>query len=121
MVDNVTAFPGTKDLPENLLQVAPVPFTYCRQDAIILDAHSRSVQCADPKCGATLDPFGYLLSNAQTISRAWSNHKHVTHQVNELVGRVEALKKEEQRLRAMIKRLQEKSGAVVTVRSRESI
>lgn len=120
MNDNVTPFPGAADLPENPLQIAPRPLVWCNHQSIMLDQHTRSVHCADLKCGAVLDPFNYLMKNASTLQCAWQNYREVTRQVREVAERVGMLKKEEQRLRAMIKRLQEKSGAVIAVRAKES-
>ena len=119
--DNVKPFPGAGDLPENPLQIEPRPagVYFCRHDAVTLDEHTRTIKCADPKCGAILDPFGFLMSHARTIERAWSAHAHAMRQANEIAERVSVLKKEEQRLRAMVKRLQDKSGAVLTVRNRD--
>ena len=120
MTDNVTQFPGAEALPENPLQMAPRPglFSYCQHESVVLDDVRRTVQCADPKCGAVLDPFDFLKHNAQVIQRAWSAHRAVMLQANQVTERVHALKKEEQRLRAMVKRLQDKSGSVVNVRGR---
>lgn len=118
MNDNVVSLPGTQPLPENPMEIKP-RMSYCQHDRIIIDPHTRSVQCADIKCGAVLDPFNYLLNNAMSISRAWSSHKMVSTLAGELVERVGVLKKEEKRLRDMIKRLQEKTGAVVSPRNRE--
>lgn len=115
MSDNVATFPGSPDLPENNMQLAPRLPGWCNHDSVVLDEHTRTMKCADVKCGATLDPFDYLRSNAHSIARAWNAHREVMRQANEVAERVSVLKKEEQRLRAMVKRLQEKSGAVVTV------
>jgi hypothetical protein len=118
--DNITPFPGATDLPVNPLGVESSGYRhFCSHDFVTLDAHTRTVQCAGPKCGAVLDPFNFLLSNAQTIRRAWDAHAQAMRQTNEVAERVSMLKKEEQRLRAMVKRLQEKSGAVLNVRNRE--
>ena len=116
---NVTRFPGSpgvQELPENPLQLAPRPFKYCGHDAVLLDEHSRTVTCTE--CGALLDPFDYLRSNARTISSAWALHAHMRQEIAVLVERVDTLKKEEKRLRAMVKRLQEKSGAVLATRGK---
>jgi hypothetical protein len=114
--DNVTAFPGGADLPENPMQIAPKHLTWCSHDAVILDGHTRTMQCADPKCGAALDPFTFLLKQVHTIESAWNAHKQAMRQANEVADRVTVLKREEQRLRAMVKRLQEKTGAVIVAR-----
>lgn len=121
MNDNVTRFPGGSDLPDNPLKIADRHPGWCDHTSIVIDRHTRSVQCANTACGAVLDPFGYLLSNAMTIQHAWAKHREVTRQATEIAERVSALKKEEQRLRAMVKRLQEKTGAVVTVRNRDAL
>lgn len=118
MTDNVTAFPGAPDLPDNPLQLAPRQPGWCRHDAVILDEHTRTIQCVDPKCGAVLDPFNFIRAQAHTISNAWDAHRQAMRQANEVAVRVTALKREEQRLRAMVKRLQDKTGAVVTTRVR---
>ena len=114
----VHAFPGT-ELPENPITVEPraagVPL-WCDHPAIRLDQHERSVHCA--KCGATLDAFNFLLSNAMTLQQAWASHKSVTNMVREMNERVASLKKEEKRLRAQVKRLQEKAGDVLVVRGK---
>lgn len=117
--NNVHALPGADGLPANPLQLAPRRLHFCSHADVLLDEHTRTITCSDPKCGAVLDPFSFLLSNAQTIQRAWSNYKHVSAQASEIAERVHALKKEEQRLRAMVKRLQEKSGGLLSTRPKE--
>lgn len=86
---------------------AALPF-HCGHEAIRLDQHDRAVFCA--RCGATLDPFMFLLNNAATIQRAWQNHHEAQRKVRELNDRIEVLAKEEKRLSAMVKRRQEKVG-----------
>ncbi len=117
MNDNIKNFPGSSNLPENPMQVADRPLGCCRHNSILSNPHTRSIQCADPKCSAMLEPFDYLLSNARSISSAWSVHRDVMRQEREANERVSKLKKKEKRLRGMVKRLQKKSGAVVMVRS----
>jgi hypothetical protein len=116
MSDNVTAFPGADGLPENPLQVAPRHLGFCNHPSVILDEHDRTVRCAEPKCGATLDAFDFLRSNARTIERAWASYRTVSREAEEVANRVHALKKEEARLRAQVKRLQDKTGSVLVVR-----
>lgn len=114
----IHAFPAA-ELPESVMTVdgkrAGEPY-FCQHPAIRLNEHDRTVHCA--KCGAALDPFNFLLHEAKTIQRAWETHKFVTTKVNELNERVTVLTKEEKRLRAQVKRLQEKSGEVVQVRGK---
>ena len=118
MNDNVTKLPGAQALPENPMELAPRHPGWCRHDAVVLDEHTRTVTCANTQCGAVLEPFAFLASNAHTIERAWSAYKQAMRQANEVAERVAALKREEQRLRAMVKRLQEKVP-VVGIRNRE--
>lgn len=119
MSDNVTSLPSASGLPENPMQLAPRPLGWCDHESIVLDEHTRTVTCANPKCGAALDPFDFLAGNARTIQRAWSAYRSAMNQANEVAERVSVLKKEEQRLRAMVKRLQEKTGSVVSTRGRD--
>lgn len=114
----IHAFPAN-ELPESVMKIDPKrpgePY-FCEHPAIRLNAHDRTVHCA--KCSATLDPFNFLLSETKTIQRAWENHRQVSTKVSELNERVTMLAKEEKRLRAQVKRLQEKSGEVVQVRGK---
>lgn len=114
--DNIRILPGAGGLPENPLRPAARRDGWCSHVNLIVDAHTRTIVCADPKCAAVIDPFDYLHSQAQQLQRAWSSHREVSRQASEIADRVHALKKEEQRLRSMVKRLQEKSGAVVSTR-----
>lgn len=118
MSDNkvVQAFPSA-ELPENLMTIesrpAGVPF-YCNHEAVTLNEHDRVVNCA--RCGATLDPFAFLVQNARTIQMAWSNYREAKNKVSELNNRIAILAKEEKRLRGQVKRLQDKTGGVLNLR-----
>ena len=118
MTDNVMQLPSAQTLPENPLALAARHPSFCSHDAVVLDVHTRTVNCANTKCGAVLDPFNFLVNNAATIERAWSSHREAMRQANEVAERVTLLKKEEQRLRSMVKRLQEKVP-VIGRRNRE--
>lgn len=118
MTENVTKFPGATVLPDNPMEMAPRHPGWCSHEQVILDEHTRTVTCSNPKCGAVLDPFNFLANNGNTIQRAWSAYEHAMQQANEVANRVSVLKKEEQRLRAMVKRLQEKVP-VLNTRGRE--
>lgn len=118
MNDNVLKFPGAHALPENPMEMAPRRLGYCNHESVTLDEHTRTVTCADPKCGAALDPFNFLASNGNTIQRAWSAYRQAMQQANKVAERVSVLKKEEQRLREIVKRLQEKVP-VLNTRSRD--
>jgi tRNA C32,U32 (ribose-2'-O)-methylase TrmJ len=111
--DKVCQFPGT-ELPENLMDIAPRKPGFCQHEKVTLDEHTRTVTCA--KCGATIDPFSFLMHNAKTIQMAWQHHRMAMHKVQELTERVDTLKREENRLRGIVKRLQVKSSAVLDVR-----
>jgi hypothetical protein len=112
----VRPFPTALGLPENPLQVAPPHTDWCRHEAVVVDPHQRTIVCADPKCGAVLDAFDFLHMNARTVQSAWQRYREVMRQANEIAERVTVLKREEQRLRAMVKRLQDKTGSVLSVR-----
>jgi hypothetical protein len=114
MTDNITQFPTKQPLPENPIELAPRPAFYCGHESVIVDEHSRTIQCANLKCGATLDAFDFVRTQSAMLARAWSRHKEVMRDAYDVADRVAKLKREEQRLRAMVKRLQEKSGSLVT-------
>ena len=107
-MSDIRTLPCAEPLPENPLDIAPRRPDYCRHDSIILDEHERTVRCR--ACDALLDPFGFLLGNAHTLQRAWQHHRHVLNEVHDLNARLHELKKQEQRLRAQVKRLQEKTS-----------
>lgn len=113
--DVIRQFPGA-ELPDNPLAIAPRKPGYCRHEKVVLDEHARTVTCA--QCAAALDPFSFLLNNAGTIQVAWQHYNHVMQKVREIHDRVDALKREENRLRGIVKRLQEKSRAVIDVRGK---
>mgnify|MGYP000328965747 FL=1 len=98
--------------------MAPRQPGWCSHEAVTLDEHTRTIVCANVKCGAVLDPFNFLANQGNTIQRAWSAYRQAMQQANEVAERVSVLKKEEQRLRAMVKRLQEKVP-VLNTRGRE--
>jgi hypothetical protein len=108
-VSNVTPLPGVDPI-ENPLRIEPAPHRYCGHESIVLDEHARVLSCA--ACAAVLDPFDYLRSNARTIQRAWDSYREMNRRATETAERVAALRKEEQRMRAMVKRLQDKAGAI---------
>lgn len=87
MNDNVQRFPGATALPDNPMELAPRRPGWCNHNAVTLDEHTRTVTCADPKCGAVLDPFNFLASNAHTIQRAWSAYRQAMTQANEIAER----------------------------------
>lgn len=111
--DNVIqAFPKP-ELPEQTLLISAQPpgkKMFCQHTRLSIDTHERRVACGD--CGQVLDPFQFLHQNAITLQRAWQDHAHVKRELGEMQDRVSGLKKEEQRLRAMVKRLSDKTDIV---------
>lgn len=110
------------ELPKNPMTIAGKPAgapLWCNHEAIQLDEHDRAVHCT--RCGATLDPFNFLLHNAKTLQQAWMNHRAVNNKVKELNERVAHLTKEEKRLRSQVKRLQDKTAGVIDVRGKATL
>lgn len=106
--DNITRFPVKDAIPENTVVVED-DRNYCRHPAITLNQHDRTVMCA--RCGANLDPFAYLLGEANAIRSAWDHHRMVNAKREELQQRVKLLDKEAKRLSAMVRRLKAKEVA----------
>lgn len=116
MSEKIVAFPGAEPLPENPITVERGPFKLCAHDRITLDEHSRTVRCTD--CSKVFDPFDYLLSNAYSITRAWSSYRDVMRRVQEKTEAVEALAKEEKRLKSRIKLIKEKAEPSIDIKGR---
>ena len=116
MADNIRQFPGT-DIPEQTLGVEREPFGYCAHDKISLDEHQRTVRCA--KCRKVFDPFDFLKNEVHRIQRAWDDHRQVRQKVSDGLDSVEALKREEARLKGRIKTARAKTEPVIDVRNRE--
>jgi hypothetical protein len=109
--DRVVHFP-TPEAPVNPITLVPkAEVRFCSHDVIQLDEHQRQVTCA--QCAAVLDPFEFLRTNAHVIQRAWAANDEMRRMTADITARVAALKKEETRLRAMVKRLQEKTAPIV--------
>ena len=116
--DNVIQAFKPAELPAQTLSIDKPPAgkpLHCVHDALRIDPHERAVACA--KCGQALDPFDFLLSNAAVLQRAWQDHAYVKRELGDVQDRVTALKKEEKRLRAQIKRLGDKI-TIVDVRGK---
>ncbi len=114
----VQAFPGVVDI-DNPLQLEKKPPggpTFCYHHAVRINVHDRTIHCAD--CGKAHDPFDFVATQAVTIERAWQSHAQAKKMTEELNERVTFLKKEEDRLRAMVKRLKAKTDDVVMVRGK---
>jgi hypothetical protein len=97
----IRAFPS-RDLPECPVKVEEKA-GYCRHGEIALVAHERRIECAE--CGATLDPFDYLLGDARAIRRGWENYRHVQQLIKERMETIAKLDKEKRRLQAQVRRI----------------
>jgi len=107
----IHAFPMS-ELPENILaheSSKPNDSYYCGHPTVSCDDHTRTVSCV--KCGAVLDAFNFVLTNARHIQQAWDNYRQAKAKVAELNETIGRLSKEEKRLRARVKNLQSKEGA----------
>lgn len=94
------------DEPENPLKLVERRTFFCAHESVQIDSHSRSIACT--KCGANIDPFDFLEKSAKTIERAWSSYKYAKNAEEEVIKRVDLLKKQEKNLRAQVQRLQGK-------------
>lgn len=112
---NIRTFPGA-DLPEQTLLIERKPYNFCSHDKISLDEHRRVVKCAS--CDQVFEPFDFLHKEAQRLEVAWRDHAHTRRVLNDLIDRVDNLKKEEARLKARIKTAKTKVEPVVFTRSR---
>jgi len=111
-MSDIRTLPTPEPLPENPIGIAPRPSSPCYHESVILDEHERSVHCRE--CDATLDAFDFLQRSARTLQRAWQNYAHVQREVRAIDERLTELKKQEKRLRAQVKRLQEKVAPLPT-------
>ncbi len=116
MTDNIRAFPGA-EIPEQTLKVEREPYGFCTHDKITLDEHSRTVRCV--KCNKVFDPFDFLKNEVRRLQVAWEDHRAVRQKVADGLERVEALKREEARLKGRIKTARAKTEPVIDVRNRE--
>lgn len=113
---NIRRFPGA-DVPEQTLAVERRPFGFCGHEKITLDEHSRTVRCA--ACAKVFDPFDFLRSEVHRLQDAWERHRQVRASLGEHIDRVEALKKEEARLKGRIKTAKAKVEPAIDVRNRQ--
>jgi len=115
MTDNIRKFPGA-EVPEQTLSIERRPFGFCGHEKITLDEHSRTVRCA--ACQKVFDPFNFLQSEVHRLQDAWDRHRQVRQSLGEHIDRVEALKKEEARLKGRIKTAKAKVEPAIDVRNR---
>ena len=115
MNDNIYQFPGA-EVPEQTISIARRPFGFCGHEKISLDEHRRTVCCT--ACDKVFDPFNFLQSEVHRLQDAWERHRQVRSNLGELIDRVEALKKEEARLKNRIKTAKAKVEPSIDVRNR---
>lgn len=117
MGDNIRSLPGVEGIPECPMDVVSSrdkKVYYCEHPSLIIDVHERSIRCA--RCDASLDPFDYLASTGQQIQRMWADYKSVRSRINDFNESIARLQKEEKRMKALVKRLQDKSASKLDVR-----
>lgn len=117
MADNVRSLPGVDGIPEcpmELISTRSKQIYHCEHPSLIIDVHERSIRCA--KCDAALDPFDYLARSGQQIQRAWADYKSVRSRISDFNESIVRLQREEKRLKALVKRLQDKSATKLDVR-----
>lgn len=112
---NIRQFPGA-EVPEQTLSIERRPFGFCGHEKITLDEHNRTVKCA--ACGKVFDPFNFLRDDVYRLQDAWERHRQVRASLGDLIDRVEALKKEEARLKGRIKTAKAKVEPAIDVRNR---
>jgi hypothetical protein len=115
MADNIRQFPGA-EVPEQPLSIERRPFGFCGHEKITLDEHRRVVKCT--ACDKVFDPFNFLQTEVHRLQDAWERHRQVRKSLTEHIDRVEALKKEEARLKGRIKTAKAKVEPVIDVRNR---
>ncbi|UXC20065.1 hypothetical protein [Comamonas squillarum] len=113
---NIRQFPGA-EIPEQTLSVEKKHLGFCQHEKITLDSHNRTVRCV--ACDQVFDPFNFLLNEVARLQDAWERNKMVRQDLNDLNDRVDALKKEEARLKGRIKTAKAKVEPAFSVRSRE--
>lgn len=112
--NNIARFPGVGELPDLPVTIDRGKDGFCRHPAIRLNEHDRAVFCA--QCGASLDPFDYLRSEANAIRSGWDAHRMVKAKTDQLVERINLLEKEAKRLSALVRRLKAKEPPPVDFR-----
>ena len=117
MSDNIRSLPGVEGIPEcpmELVSSRGKTIYHCDHASLIIDTHERSIRCA--KCDDALDPFNYIAATAQHIQCAWRDYKSVRSRISDFNESIARLQREEKRLKALVKRLQDKSAARLDVR-----
>lgn len=108
----IRPFPS-RELPECAVDIER-RMGHCNHQQITLVEHDRVVLCA--VCGATLDPFKYLLDGAYAIRRAWQDHRYVEQEVARKRQQIADLDKERKRLAAKVRTLKAKEVDTLDLR-----
>lgn len=98
----IRAFPS-KEVPDCPVSFDERHHAYCQHPAINLNTHDRLITCA--KCGATLDPFAYLVAEAKAIRCGWDSYRQVQHMITERRQQLADLDREKKRLQGQVRRL----------------
>ena len=116
----IHAFPQAAEMQENILVPESSRSVYfCDHPKVACDQHTRIVTCV--KCGATLDPFDFLFSNARHIQLAWDHHRQAMAKVSTLNESINKLSKEEKRLKGRVRTLQAKAGDSIDIRGTDKL
>jgi hypothetical protein len=97
----IHAFPA-RELPDCPVEIEQ-RLRLCSHAAIRLIPHDRQVSCSS--CGATLDPFDYLMKEAEAIRRGWQGYQHACRLIEEKRQQVADLEKQKKRLQGQIRTL----------------
>lgn len=103
----IQAFPKRGEVPECPVEVER-SIHFCDHKKIRLVEHDRMVVCAE--CGATIDPFAYLVAGAYAIRRGWDAYRELGRNIDERREQLEKLNKEKARLQGVVRRLKGKAG-----------
>lgn len=114
----IHAFPKRDELPECPVDVER-KLHFCDHKKIRLIEHDRVVLCVD--CGATVDPFAYLVKGAYAIREGWRLHRELGRCIDERREQLEKLNKEKSRLQAVVRRLKQKAGDAETLELRRPL
>jgi hypothetical protein len=114
----IQAFPKRGEVPECPVEVER-RLGFCRHERVRLVEQDRTVVCVD--CGATLDPFAYLVEGAYAMRNGWGHYREVCRRIEERREQLAKLDKEKSRLQAAVRRLKEKAGNADTLDLRKPL